>query len=295
MRTATVPETETAVVPKPAGTPPRAQVRKRLARQCLLGVLVLALAFLSGGCPQLGEESLLAKKAKDQFEAGRYDDAARNFSTLLELYPDSGPAEDAAFMAASLYNFYLDEPQKARFYYEWLLEHVPDGEHVQETRLSLVQLYEADRTTVHQAVQLLRQSMQRTENPVELAALQFRIATALLNARKLEEARLEYRNLLVSYPGSPEAAEAYYNIGFSYYLEKRNDVALAVFRKAVEDFPGSDVASRAQFFLADTLEEEGNLRSALQAFQGLRGNYPNEAVLDKRINTLQGRLAKSAR
>ncbi len=264
-------------------------------RQGLVLLLIAGAALFITGCPSTGDDSLLANKARDQFEAGYYEDAVRNFVSLLELYPTSDRAEDAAFMAASLYNFFLEDKEKARFYYEWLLERYPEGEHAQETRLSLVTLYETDHATVHQAVQLLRKLMHETKEPAQLAGLQFRIATTLLNARKLEEARLEYRNLLVNHAGTPEAAEAYYNIGFSYYLEKRNDVALAVFRKAVEDFPGTSVAARAQFFVADTLEEQGHLRGALQAFQGLRGKYANENVLEKRITTLQGRLAKSAR
>lgn len=286
--TAAEPDAESCAARRP-------QDARRVPRWLMALLLAGSALLLAGGCPQLGEDTLLARKARDQFEARRYEDAARNFATLQELYPDSAASENAAFMAASLYSFFLGEPQKARFHYEWLLEHFPKGEHADETRLNLVQLYEADRTTVHQAVQLLRQLLEDAENPADRANLQFRIATALLNARNLEEARLEYRNLLVNHPGSAEAAEAYYNIGFSYYLEKRNDVALAVFRKAVDDFPGTDVAARAQFFVADTLEEQGNLRGALQAFQGLRGKYANEAVLNKRIATLQGRLAKSAR
>ncbi len=112
---------------------------------------------------------------------------------------------------------------------------------------------------------------------------------------KLDQARFEFRTLLTEYPNSPRLPEAYYLVGYSYFLEERFPLAMVAFNQTVRDFPDSPQARQAQFFIADTLEEQGKLKEALKKFRALKGKYHNEQILERRITALRARMRKSVR
>ena len=66
----------------------------------VLSVAIAAALFLAG-CNVQGEGKKLADQARALWEAGVYGDAARNFVTLADLYPDSPLAEESLYLAAS--------------------------------------------------------------------------------------------------------------------------------------------------------------------------------------------------
>jgi TolA-binding protein len=125
----------------------------------------------------------------------------------------------------------------------------------------------------------------------------YQLKVALLNLRmgRMDQARYELRTFLRAYPNSPERGQAYYLAGFSYYLERRPRVALAVMQRTLTEFPDTPVAAQAQFFMADTQEEQGNLQEALRLFKGLTGKYHNAKIVEKRIQTLEARIRRGVR
>jgi hypothetical protein len=48
-----------------------------------------------------------------------------------------------------------------------------------------------------------------------------------------------------------------------------------------------------KFSLASTLEEDGNLESALQLFSEIRNSYPNPRVIDLTLGKIKNRIAQS--
>lgn len=258
------------------------------------------LAFMLVGCLLTAcdsnvESRKLSNRAKNQWEAGDYEDSARTFATLVEFHPDSPYVEEAVFLAASLYHHFLDQADLAKRYYLQLVTQFPKSRYLADAKLSLASLYERERSSTSRAAQIYRELIEANVLPDQKDWLQFKLAKAFMYMGKLDLARLEFRNLLTYHPYSSLLAETYYALGYSYYLENRGEMAIAIFRKAIDDFPGTPIASRAQFFIADTLEEQGQLRDALNVFEGLRGRYHSETVLETRINALRGRLKKSVR
>ncbi len=111
----------------------------------------------------------------------------------------------------------------------------------------------------------------------------------------MDQARLQLRDLVVKHPRSELRPLAYYLAGYSYYLEKRYDMALYAFRQTAKEYPGTPIAARALFFVADTLEEQGRMAEALKTYRALQERHPSPDVIEKRIRTLQARIRRGVR
>lgn len=270
----------------------RIQPRLKSALACAV------LAGLFAGLVACHPESAafdLSRRAKDQWDKGDYEDAARSFIALTEIYSSSSLAEESLYFAASLYHQYLDNKPAAIRYYQRLLVKFPDGQYALEARENLAQVYESDPETFYRALQIYRQLVLNKELRERHEEFQFKIAQINMQMGRTDQARYELREFLRQYPKSPRRAEAYYLVGYTFYLEKRKALALAVMEKTVKEFPDTPVALHAQYFMADTQEELGHLQEALRLFQALQGRYHDPAIIEKRMETLQARLRRGVR
>jgi TolA-binding protein len=273
---------------------PRPARPARLLRVGLLAALLLV-AALGAGCLPNSEARQLADKARGLWETGRYQDAARNFMTIAELYPNSSLAEESLFWAACLYQYYLQDYEQAGRQYQHLLVTFPHGRYFYDAKQNLAEVYEQNKETRHRALQIYQQLLLAPQLAAQQDRLHLHIARLNLQMGKMDQARMEVRDLLVESPNSPLRAQASYLAGYSYYLERRYDVALYMFRQTAKDFPDTPTALHALYFVADTLEEQGQMRDALKAYTELRGKYPNPDIVEKRIKTLEARIRRGVR
>ncbi|MBI4081738.1 MAG: tetratricopeptide repeat protein [Candidatus Lambdaproteobacteria bacterium] len=237
----------------------------------------------------------LSHKAKQLWNEGKYLDAARNFVSLTEIFPNDALVEESLYWAASLYQYYLQNAAEASRFYIQLTTQFPGGPFHHEALESLAALYEGDKQNRHRALPIYRELLQAPELRQRHDYVQFRIASLYMAMGKMDQARYEFRALLRSYPKSRYRSEGMYLVGYSYYREERFPMAMVAFHQVVRDFPNTPIAERAQYFMADTLEEQGDLRGALKLFEALQTTYHNPTIIEKRIANLNARMRSSVR
>jgi TolA-binding protein len=237
----------------------------------------------------------LSQKAKQLWSEGKYLDAARNFVSLTEIFPNDALAEESLYWAASLYQYYLHDVAEAARYYLQLTTQFPGGPFHHEALESLALLYEGDKENRHRAVPIYRELLQAPELKERSDYLQFRVASLYMAMGNMDQARYEFRTLLRRYPKSRYRSEGMYLVGYSYYREERFPMAMVAFHQVLRDFPNTAIAERAQYFMADTLEEQGDLRGALKLFEALQKTYHNPSIIEKRIANLSARMRSSVR
>lgn len=281
----------------PRGTARRINRLINWPRQFRLSVsaLVLLGALLATACEGASAPKKLSNTAKEMWEQGSYRDSARNFIALTELYPSHSLAEESLYWAANIYAQYLQDAALATRYFRQLLDQFPNGEYRVDSREGLALVYESAPDTRKRALQLYRQLLKRPSAKARYHFYQFKLASLNLQAGAMDQARYEFRKMITEYPDSPYLPETYYLIGYSYYLEERYPLALAIFDHADRKFPKSEFAQRARFFIADTLEEQGHVKEALREFQSLKGRYHSTEILARRIKALKSRLRRSVR
>lgn len=257
--------------------------------------ILIGTPLLISGCENPIEAQRLSAKGRMLWENGRYEDAARNFVTLSDLYPGTPLAQESLYWAANLYQHFLDNPSLAARYYQHLIVTYPKGDHFYEAKENLAALYEEKPDSRHRALQIYQQLLLADPYAERKDELLYNIGILNLRLGRMDQARLSFRDLLDQHPKSAYRPRVSYLVGYTYYLEKRFDLAIAFFQKTGNAFPGQPIAGQALFFIADTLEEQGEMRKALKAFKALKGQYHNPDILKKRIKTLQARIRRGVR
>lgn len=286
--------TKTKVLSSASRFPSRMRQSRGWAPPVVVG-MVLAISLTFAGCGVKGEGDRLATQARALWEAGVFGDAARNFVTLADLYPNSPLAEESLYLAASLYHHYIRDSDQAARHYQNLAVSFPKGRYFFEARENLAMVYEANDDSRHRALQIYQQLLLAPEMAGRADYLRFKIGELNLQLGKMDQARLEFRDILIKHAKSKFAPKTYYLVAYSYYLEKRLDLALAVFRGTARKFPGTPIAIRAEYFVADTLEDQGKMREALKAFRALKNRYPFPDIVNRRIRILRARIRRGVR
>lgn len=112
-------------------------------------------------------------------------------------------------------------------------------------------------------VSLSTQSCSSPESE-ELAA-----AREALGAGRYREAIEHYTEVTLEAPGSPEAAQALYDVALIHYLRRRDlDAARSTFRKILDSYPESEVARDARRVLARMYEQDlGEPEKAIREYE----------------------------
>ena len=102
-----------------------------------------------------------------------------------------------------------------------------------------------------------------------------------MRARRYEDARQAFRNLLVKYPTDARAAEAQYQRGESYFLEKRYQESLGEYQRVFEKYGSSPHADNAAFRAGEAAEQLKWCTDARAYFGLLVKRWPKSDLVRK--------------
>ncbi len=105
----------------------------------------------------------------------------------------------------------------------------------------------------------------------------FKIAEALSQANKLDEAATYYVKLVDEDPATPIADFALNNAAVAYEKRKRFDSAAKLYERLVRERPGSTLADEALFRVGLNAERFFNFDKAIKTYSALARDYPNSA------------------
>jgi len=112
--------------------------------------------------------------------------------------------------------------------------------------------------------------------PADPAAAEaaYRAAFELLKAGQYDDAIAAFNDYLVEYPGSQYADNAQYWLGEAYYVTRQFEAAIAEYQKLMQAFPLSAKASHALLKIGYSYHELGRLDTARAQLERVRASYP---------------------
>lgn len=116
------------------------------------------------------------------------------------------------------------------------------------------------------------------------------VAGVYLSMRDYRQARVELKPLFKDASIPQDVLEkAIFLAAESYFLEGKSKRASGYYRWLLEEFPESELAPEAKIHLATCYEEMGYLGVAGAITDSARKDYPNERVVDARMESLKAR------
>jgi len=265
----------------------------------LLVVLVPVCLLLLGGFAWYRlatvDERLHAafNRAEELILQGDYSSSLDLYEDIYDGHPGFVLAPRALYRAGEVNNLFLKSYHKALLAFLQLEKDYADSEYVLPALEQEADIYKNRLSDYGRAVAIYQRLVDRGHEPVD--RFLYELADCYFRLNNFEQARIEYENMLKTWPQSPLAVEVRYRIGMAHTLEGGLKEAEAVFRGLVKEAPDSPFGVEARFGLASVLEEQERLRESLQELKTLEGVYPNPEVLARKISQVEERIKKKKR
>jgi len=222
--------------------------------------------------------------------AGDFAGAVEVLRDLHREYPRSSRAPEALLQTAELQHLALGRYQEALHDYLNLERDYAPSPQAAAARRQVAELYKYRLSDQARAITAYQRLLEEGDEHAD--RLQYELADSYFRLNNFEQARIEFDNLLLSYPTSLLAAEVQFRIAVTHALEGATDQAMTAYREVSTRWPHSPYAVEARFGLASVLEERERLSEAMTILEGLQGVYPNQKALGQRIADLRSRIDK---
>ncbi len=252
----------------------------------MFGVL-LVLLTIACGCSSY--------RANDTFEAaerslaeGNYAEAIDGYNKVISGFPGTPLAARSQYRIATVYNQMMRDRPRALEAYTTVRYMYPKSPEARLAAADMAGIYslEGDHKKAIEEYQAL------LDAPPD-QSLKYRrlIAGEYVKMNDFRQARIEYEELAASSDLPPELLpRILFDKAGTYYMAGESGKAIDAFDEVIRKYPSDPVALEARFGKGNALAEAGRVSEALAVMKGLKGEYPNEWVLEKRIEWLKNRL-----
>lgn len=268
-------------------------------REIFLGVVTL-IVLAACSIQNAKQHYLLAER---MWSDRQYEAAAAEFEKVIALDPHGRLGTQARFRAASTQMLFLNRNADALVNYRQYASSGPSGPAAWEAQLQIGEILFSRLEQYDAAIEHYSQLLEKFPHAKERPEFALRVAQSQFFLRHFDLALKGYAGVIRSFPSTPQAERASYEVGFTLLTraavptqERAAQVesyqeAIDAFEQFIKRYPKSDRAVLARFGVANALEETDQLSAALQTYLSLRGKYPSPEVIETKIRRIQGRLA----
>ena len=241
---------------------------------------------------------------QELWEDQKYDDSIQHFIALTKAYSNHSLVDDSLFWIANIYDHYLNEPKQAVRYYRSLNKKFEESEYYIKSMTGLAKIYknsvQEDKRRAFNIYKKLQRKFNKERkseatSQVSWEENQISLLKILIKLKEYEGVRAESKALILNTNRSKFVAQGYYQIGYSYYLEGKLDLAAISFKEADKIFHYSKETLAAANSLADVHEDLGNLKEVIKVYESIvdrleKGGFFFQVFKD-RVRLLKSRMA----
>jgi TolA-binding protein len=121
----------------------------------------------------------------------------------------------------------------------------------------------------------------------------FQLGQSYFRLNNFEKAREQYQKVLEDFPKSSLGARVRYEIGNTYYMEGKYDIAIEALKQVVRLNAPSEYATEAQFLMAQSFEHLDKATNAFQMYQAIQDRYPAQEVLKFRMQEIEKKIKEA--
>ena len=178
---------------------------------------------------------------------GDYAEGAEMLRKVIAQAPESKTAVKALYKLGFTLESYSRDFDGALFNYSEFIRLSKDPVSIYEVQKRIANLYYEEYQDSTKAIAAYRKLISFNPDSLEMDLFQFRIAQSYFHQNNLDQARQEFQQLLERFPKSQFAAQARFEIGNSYYMEGRYDVAVEALNRWCGIIPRAKYLSRRSF------------------------------------------------
>jgi len=231
------------------------------------------------------------EQATKRWNAGDYQNAVRQYFSLVKEHPYSPRADDALYWAGVTQFLYLGETEKALQTLRLLLKRYPRRDMAPAAQWYIAQIYELGYSDYGRAVEEYRRASEYSNREVREKSL-YSLADNLFRLGKREEARDVWTRQVTEFPNGQQSRIAYYRLGTAAFAKGELSKAEGFYRRTLEQNTDKELDIKAKFALAECFEADDNLTEALRLYKEIEPVYANTEAIQIKIRALEARIIK---
>jgi tetratricopeptide (TPR) repeat protein len=244
--------------------------------------------LLCAACSSLSFEGSF-KKAEGEIGLGNYAKAAKLYEKLANKFAGDDRVAVIWLRLGDLYAYPMDRAVDGLGAYQKAIESSPTSEAARlahERRAEVFEKIGRPSGMIEEYTALLKYFPDSADAP----RYKMRLGESYLMAEEYQQARTELRGFVEK--AGVEASQrqrALFDIGETYFLEGKPGKAVRFYYTLLRENPKSPLAAEAELRIATCLEEMGYLGTAYKFVYDAKNRYPNEKVIDERLEGLKNR------
>jgi TolA-binding protein len=281
--------------------PKTKQRRVRWVKRKLLALAtaVLVLAATSCGLSSEKKRYVLAEKL---WTEGNYAASVSEFEKVYVRDPRGSLGRQALYRAATTEAYFLSQYSDAIKKFGTFAQLTDDPSAAWDAQKQIGEILFSKMELHDQAIQQYQAMLKMKPDSPDVPMYKFRIAKSQFFLWKFDDAVAGYRDIIKTYPQTPWAEKAAFEIGVSYYTRSERNAGSESYQDAIDAYesflkayPKSEFVPEAKFGIASCLEEMDQLDAAYQAYEALRSTYPSPKVIEIKLVRIRERKAQRSR
>ena len=228
--------------------------------------------FLARNPDDPAAPTALANQADCYYRLQYYDQALEAWNTLLTRFPQAAEAPNAVYRIADT-QFGLARFADAAKAYNRLLSQWPDGERAADALFGLANCaYNQQQDDL--AIERFQQFVERHPDDPRTEDAELGIQSCYYRSGR------DMTEYLARRPDSPLAADVYWNKGQEDFAAGDFGAAAEMFARVTLDYPESESAPGALFYLAESYYRAESLKQGLASFRNFTTTHPDHDLAE---------------
>jgi TolA-binding protein len=247
--------------------------------------VVLLFLFAVYGCAPKGDKEAF-EAAESLLSVADFRGAIKGYNELLGDFPDSAFAPESQFRIGYIYHRHLDDWPSAKKAFDILFELYPDSPESALAREEMAAYYSS--SGEHKSA-IAEYAALIDKGPADKEDLyRFSMAMEYIKLWDFHQARIELEDLLEKIPSTAFSPGTHLLIADLHYLEGNLHSAIKAYDKVIKDYP--ELALSAKISKTTALEEAGRPAEALSLLKEIRRENPG--ALKTRVESSIERLKR---
>ena len=254
-------------------------------------ILLLGVVVIFGACTAQ-RQTRLFNLAEEKIEGGSYFEGADALRRGIALNPQSTMALKAIYRLGLLQEIYIRDYEAALNSYKEYLTIAKDYVGLYEVQKRVANIYFDHFQDPEKAILTYRRLLELQPDSLEKDQFQYRVGRSYFLQNNFSDSRSAYQELVDGMSRSELVPKARFEIGNTYFMEGKFDLAVEVFKQVLRFHAQHPQAIEAQFWIAQSYEQLGDLKQAQLYYEQLRLKYPTPGVIEKRLTDLKARVKR---
>lgn len=217
--------------------------------------------------------------ANGLFQRGFYKEAAGEYRSYLEKYPDGEQAVSALYRLGEA-AYAAHDYEAALKAFDQLLARKPEGEIIERATLSRAEVLYFLKRPADAAMALESLSGEGSSGETRARALYY-LGKVNAESNNVEAAEANFKKLIEVLPDSPFVPYARYQLALVYLARGNHEEAATTLSTVAQSGADESLRAEARFRAAEAFDQIGWFDAAVQAYDQLKKDFPGSAYAER--------------